>query len=85
MAPKLWRAVGGCNISYSSLHLAGVAGLIHGPDTGHLSEQGGRDGEDAAPREHDAAILKKNLRENFERAKFETGKLRIQYSPPLCS
>ena len=53
----------------------GVAGLIHGPDTGHLSEYGGRDDEDVAPREHDAAILKKNLREHFEEAKFETGKL----------
>ena len=50
----------------------GVAGLIHGPDTGHLSEYGGRDDKDVAPREHDAAILKKNLRENFEEAKFET-------------
>jgi hypothetical protein len=51
----------------------GVAGLIHGPDTGHLSEYGGRDDEDVAPREHEAAVLKKNLRENFEEAKFETG------------
>ena len=62
----------------------GVAGLIHGPDTGHLSEYGGRDDEDVAPREHDAAVLKKNLRENFEEAKFETGKLRNHYPPPLC-
>ena len=62
----------------------GVAVLIHGPDTGHLSEYGGRDDEDVAPREHDAAILKKNLRENFEEAKFETGKLRNHYPPPLC-
>ena len=63
VAPKLWRTVGGCNISWSSLLLMGVAGLIHGPDTGHLSEYGGRDDEDVAPREHEAAILKKNLRE----------------------
>jgi len=63
----------------------GVAGLIHGPDTGHLSEYGGRDDEDVAPREHDAAILKKNSRENFEEAKFETGKLRNHYPPPLCT
>ena len=62
----------------------GVAGLIYGPDTGHLSEYGGRDDEDVAPREHDAAILKKNLRENFEEEKFETGKLRNHYPPPLC-
>ena len=61
----------------------GVAGLIHGPDIGHLSEYGGRDDEDVAPREHDAAVLK-NLRENFEEAKFETGKLRNHYPPPLC-
>ena len=60
----------------------GVAGLIHGPDTGHLSEYGGRDDEDVAPREHEAAVLKKNLRENFEEAKFETGKLRNHYPPP---
>ena len=53
----------------------GVVGLIHGPDTGHPSEYGGRDDEDVAPREHDAAVLKNNLRENFEEAKFETGKL----------
>ena len=57
----------------------GVAGLNDGPDTGHLSEYGGRDDEDAAPREHDTAVLKKNLRQNFEKAKFETGKLRIHY------
>ena len=63
----------------------GVAGLIHGPDTSHLSEYGGRDDEDVAPREHDAAVLKKNLRENFEEAKFEAGKLRNHYPPPLCS
>jgi hypothetical protein len=42
----------------------GVAGLIYGPDTGHLSEYGGRDDEDVVPREHDAAVLKKKLREN---------------------
>ena len=60
----------------------GVAGLNDGPDTGHLSEYGGRDDEDAAPREHDTAVLKKNLRQNFEKAKFETGKLRIHYPPP---
>jgi len=60
----------------------GVAGLNDGPDTGHLSEYGGRDDEDAAPREHDTAVLKKNLRQNFEKAKFETGKLRIHYLPP---
>ena len=62
----------------------GVAGLNDGPDTGHLSEYGGRDDEDAAPREHDTAVLKKNLRQNFEKAKFETGKLRNHYPPPLC-
>ena len=39
----------------------GVAGLNDGPDTGHLSEYGGRDDEDAAPREHDTAVLKKNF------------------------
>ena len=61
MAPKLWRTVGGCNISWSSLLLIGVAGLIRGPDTGHLSEYGGRDDEDVAPREHDAAVLKKRI------------------------
>ena len=61
----------------------GVAGLNDGPDTGHLSEYGGRDDEDAAPREHDTAILKNNLRQNSEKAKFETGKLRIHYPPPL--
>lgn len=63
----------------------GVAGLNDGPDTGHLSEYGGRDDEDAAPREHDTAVLKKNLRQNFEKAKFETGKLRNHYPPPLCT
>ena len=51
----------------------------------NLSEYGGRDDEDVASREHDAAVLKKNLRENFEEAKFETGKLRNHYPPPLCS
>jgi hypothetical protein len=35
-----------------------------------------------APRENDAAVLKRNLRENFEEAKFETGKLRNHYPPP---
>ena len=62
----------------------GVAGLNDGPDTGHLSEYGGRDDEDAALREHDAAVFKKKLRQNFEKAKFETGKLRNHYPPPLC-
>jgi hypothetical protein len=62
----------------------GVAGLIHGPDTGHLGEYCGRDDEDEAPREHDAAVLKKNFREIFEEAKFETGKLRNHYPLPLC-
>ena len=33
----------------------------------------------------DAAVLKNNLRENFEEAKFDTGKLRNHYPPPLCS
>ena len=61
-----------------------VAGLNDGPDTGHLSEYGGRDDEDAAPREHDTAVLKNYLRQNFEKAKFETGKLRNHYPPPLC-
>ena len=51
----------------------GVAGLNDGPDTGHLSEYGGRDDEDAAPREHDTAVLKNYLRQNFEKAKFEAG------------
>ena len=48
----------------------GVAGLNDGPDTGHLSEYGGRDDEDAAPREHDTAVLKNNFRQKFEKAKF---------------
>ena len=68
----------------------GVAGLNDGPDTGHLSEYGGRDDEDAAPREHDTAVLKNYLRQNFEKAKFETGKLLggenyeiIIHPPPL--
>jgi hypothetical protein len=56
-----------------------VTGLIHGRDIGHQSEYGGRNDEDVAPRELDAAALKKKLRDNFEEAKFETGKLRIHY------
>ena len=46
----------------------GAAGLIHGLDTGHLSEYFGRDDEDAAPREHGAVVLKElsgKLRGNF--------------------
>jgi hypothetical protein len=39
----------------------GVVGLIHGPDTGHQSEYGGRDDEEVAPREHDAAVLKNRV------------------------
>ena len=77
--------MGGCNILWSSLHLIGVAGLNDGPDTGHLSEYGGRDDEDAAPREHDTAVLENYLRQKFEKAKFETEKLRNHYPPPLCS
>jgi hypothetical protein len=50
----------------------GVSGLNDGPDTGHVSEYGGRDDEDAAPREHDTASSKRILRQNFEKAKFET-------------
>ena len=69
MAPKLWRTVGGCNILWSSLHLMGVAGLNDGPDTGHLSEYGGRDDEDAAPREHDTAVLKKNFAPKLRESK----------------
>ena len=60
----------------------GVAGLNDGPDTGHLSEYGGRDDEDAAPREHDTAVLKNYLRQNFEKAKFETGNYEIIIHPP---
>ena len=63
----------------------GVAGLNDGPETGHLSEYGGRDDEDAAPREHDTAVLNNNFRQKFEKAKFETEKLRNQLLPPLCT
>ena len=47
----------------------GVAGLNDGPDTGHLSEYGGRDDEDAAPIEHDTAVLKNNFAPELRESK----------------
>ena len=63
----------------------GVAGLIHGPDTGHLSEYGGRDDEDVAPREHDAAVLKKICGKTSRKQSLRRENYDIIIHPPLCS